>query len=58
MGAQREGYGLHGGLVKYYDTEVGTPLARFNIRTIFTKREKYALPERVSFRHRYRHRRL
>ena len=49
MGAQREGYGLHCGLVKYYDPEVGTPLAPLDIRTIFTKREKYAYQKEFRF---------
>ena len=42
MGADRKGYKICRGLVKYYDPEVGTPMAPLNIGIVFTKRKKYA----------------
>ena len=41
MLAEQSGYGILGGLVKYYDPEVGTPTIRTDIETIFHKREEY-----------------
>ena len=40
--AHREGYRICRGLVKYYDPNVGTPPARSDIESIFTKRDQYA----------------
>ena len=40
--AHRAGYGICRGLVKYYDPNVGTPPARSDIDSIFTKRDQYA----------------
>ena len=42
MGADRQGYKICRGLVRYYDPEVGTPLAPLDIGIVFTKRKKYA----------------
>ena len=41
-GAEREEYKICRGLLKYYDPEVGTPMAPLNIGIVFTKRKKYA----------------
>jgi hypothetical protein len=41
IAANRAGYGLRRGLVRYYDAEVGTPPIRSDIETIFTKRKEY-----------------
>jgi hypothetical protein len=38
----REGYGMIGRLVKYYDPNIGTPPAGSEIDSIFTKRNQYA----------------
>ena len=38
----REGYGIIGRLVKYYDPNIGTPPAGSEIDSIFTKRNQYA----------------
>ena len=40
-GAERRWYGVCGGLVKYYDSEVGTPVTRKDIDTIFAKRKEF-----------------
>ena len=40
--ADRERYGINGRLVKYYDPNVGTPPARSQIESIFTKRNQFA----------------
>ena len=40
--ADREGYRMTWKLVTYYDSNVGTPLARSEIESIFTKRDQYA----------------
>ena len=40
--ADREGYRIYGRLVKYYDPNAGTPPARSQIESIFTKRNQYA----------------
>ena len=40
--ANRGGYGIIGKLVKYYDPNIGTPPARSEIESIFTKRSQYA----------------
>ena len=40
--ADREGYGINGRLVKYYDPYVGTPPAGSQMESIFTKRNQYA----------------
>ena len=40
--AHHAGYGICRGLVKYYDPIVGTPPARSDIESIFTKRDQYA----------------
>ena len=40
--ANREGYGIISRLVKYYDPNIGTPPARSEIDSIFTKRNQYA----------------
>ena len=40
--ADREGYGINGRLVKYYDPNVGTPPAGSQMESIFTKRNQYA----------------
>ena len=40
-GSERSGYGVCGGLVKYYDSEVGTPVTRKDIDTVFTKRKEF-----------------
>ena len=41
VAAEKRGYGICGGLVKYYDAEVGTPPAKSEIESIFTKRKEY-----------------
>ena len=40
-GAKRQGYGVCGGLVRYYDPQVGSPPTKSEIETIFTKRKEY-----------------
>ena len=49
MGAHRQGYMIYRGLVRYYDPEVGTPLAPLDIGMVFTKREKYAHQKEFRF---------
>ena len=39
---KRNGYGVRCDLVTYYDPEIGTTLAPLDVRTIFTKRKRYA----------------
>ena len=39
--ASGKGYGVCGGLVRYYDAEVGSPSTRKEIETIFTKRKEF-----------------
>ncbi len=41
VAAEQSGYGFCGGLVTYYDPEVGTPTTRPDIETIFHKRKEY-----------------
>ena len=40
-GAKRKRYGVCGGLVRYYDAQVGSPPTKSEIGTIFTKRKEY-----------------
>lgn len=40
-GAKRQGYGVCGGLVRYYDAQVGSPPTKSEIEAIFTKRKEY-----------------
>ena len=40
-GAKRQGYGVRGGLVRYYNAQVGSPLTKSEIETIFTKLKEY-----------------
>ena len=47
--AHRSGYGILWGLVKYYDSQVGTPPMRSDIETIFSKRNKYAYQREFRF---------
>ena len=42
VAADRERYGIIGQLVKYYDPNDGTPPARSEIESIFTKQDQYA----------------
>ena len=41
VAAEQGGYRLCGELVKYYDTDVGTPTTRSAIETVFHKRKEY-----------------
>lgn len=41
LAADRAGYGIGGKLVRYFDPAVGTPLSRWDVETIFTKRTEY-----------------
>ena len=41
VAAEKRGYRICGGLVRYYDAEVGTPPPKSEIESIFTKRKKY-----------------
>ena len=47
--AERKGYGICDRLVRYYDAEVGTPLTRSNIETIFLKRKDYEYQKEFRF---------
>ena len=49
VAAERKGYGICKGLVKYYDPEVGTPPVRSEIETIFTKRKEYEYQSEFRF---------
>ena len=49
VGAEREGYKICRGLVKYYDPEVGIPMAPLDIGIVFTKRKKYAYQREYRF---------
>ena len=42
IGAERQGFKIYRGLVRFYDPEVGTPLAPLDLGVVFTKRKKYA----------------
>ena len=42
IGAERQGFKVYRGLVRYYDPEVGAPLTSLDLGVIFTKRNKYA----------------
>lgn len=47
--ADKAGYGIYGKLVSYYDPEIGTPPARWDIETIFTKRKEYEYQREFRF---------
>ena len=47
--ADRAGYGIYWKLVTYYDPEIGTPPARWDIETIFNKRKEYEYQREFRF---------
>ena len=47
--AHRNGYSIGWGLVRYYDPGVGTSLAPLDVKTLFTKRNKYAYQKEFRF---------
>ena len=49
VAAERKGYRICSGLVKYYDPEVGTPPVQSDLETIFTKSKEYECQSEYRF---------